>query len=65
MKKEELTKREYFAAMMMKGSISSTTDNYFNLKDYARGAVRCADALIEALSESCQILNEENKDGGE
>lgn len=45
---EGLTKREHFAAMAMQGLLSSTAID--SPKEFARGAVKAADALLAALS---------------
>ena len=45
-----LTKREYFAALVMQGII--ITPEECTTLELAQEAVRCADALIEALNEA-------------
>lgn len=50
-----LTKREYFAAMMLQGSLSGSNLTDFitsaAMDQYAKEAVSMADALIKALNE--------------
>ncbi len=47
-----LTKREYFAAMAMQGTMSSDINgDWPGCKSQAEYSVKCADALIEALNE--------------
>lgn len=43
-----LTKREYFATLALQGVIAGDMFNF--AKDRAEYAVKCADALIEALN---------------
>lgn len=43
-----LTKREYFAAMAMQGSIAN--EDTSSARDHALYAISCADALIDALN---------------
>ena len=45
-----LTKREYFAAMAMQGSVAADSEDQWTFADHARFAVKQADALIEALN---------------
>jgi len=45
-----LTKREYFAAMAMQGILANTSEEFINSSAIANVAVRCADALLLALS---------------
>lgn len=49
-----LTKREYFAALI-------AASLRFDVESNARWAVRQADALIEALNENSDALNEDKK----
>lgn len=46
----QLTKREYFAAQAMQGLLSA--DHKWIRTEYAREAIACADALINALNEN-------------
>ncbi len=47
-----LTKREYFAAMAMQGTMASDINgDWPDCKSQAEYSVKCADALIEALNE--------------
>ena len=43
-----LTKREYFAAIALQGILASDLDA--SVEDFATTAVKCADALIDALN---------------
>ena len=55
-----LTKREYFAAMAMQGTMSSDINgDWPDCKSQAEYSVKCADALIEALN--IEVLNGENQ----
>ena len=48
---DELTKREYFAAMAMQGILSSQTEDWYaDPSGTAKMAVQLADALIEKLN---------------
>ncbi|HEY9695408.1 MAG TPA: hypothetical protein V6D15_24680 [Oculatellaceae cyanobacterium] len=48
---EELTKREYFAAIALKGLLANESiAPVYDLNEVAESAVKHADALIEALN---------------
>ena len=50
-----LTKREYFAAMAMQGSIASDSEaGSLTVEGHAKLAARAADALIEALNKEAE-----------
>lgn len=49
--KNSLTKREYFAALVMQGMMANNKIGNISAKAYADDSVLCADALIKALNE--------------
>lgn len=44
-----LSKREYFAAMAMQGTLAADATNQYNAETIAKWSVECADALLAAL----------------
>lgn len=46
-----LTKREYFAAMALQGLLGNGSSDTIEFRPYAVAAVKCADALLDALED--------------
>lgn len=44
-----LTKREHFAGLAMQGLLAKDGNNY-EPRDYAKFAIKCADALLEEIT---------------